>query len=47
LWKAARGAPDAQHVVGLVLPVVDAVTAGTLERLYPGTAARALERRKL
>jgi hypothetical protein len=47
LWKAARAAPDAAGAARQIDALLGAVTADTLERLYPQTAARALARAAL
>jgi hypothetical protein len=45
LWKAVRGAADEDGAAQLVLEVLQPMTTGTLERLYPASAAQALSRR--
>jgi hypothetical protein len=47
LWKAVRAAPDEDAATQLVREVVAQVTAETLERLYPASAARALSRQSM
>jgi hypothetical protein len=44
LWKAVRAAPDDAAAAQLVQDVVRPAAIATLERLYPASAARALER---
>jgi hypothetical protein len=44
LWKAVRAAPDDQGAARLVEEFMLPLTIATLERLYPGSAARALSR---
>jgi hypothetical protein len=47
LWKTVRSAPDKAAAEPAVEALLGTVIADTLERLYPGTAARALARAPL
>jgi len=45
LWKTVRSAPDEAGAAQAVRALLEEIVTGTLERLYPGSAAQALTRK--